>query len=80
MLEEREEEIIELMQEVNKLQSEKQQSPEVVNTLQILKGKLKNSQQRFHGQHVAAESTDLKPIQDQHVPILIVDEAMEKSS
>ena len=44
MLEEREEEILELMQEVNKLQSEKQQSPEVVNTLQILKSKISNSQ------------------------------------
>ena len=40
MLEEREEEIIELMDECNKLQEEKQQSPEVVNTLQILKSKL----------------------------------------
>ena len=33
MLEEREEEIIELMEEVNKLQQQKQQSPEVINTL-----------------------------------------------
>ena len=33
MLEEREEEIIELMDEVNKLQQQKQQSPEVINTL-----------------------------------------------
>ena len=33
MLEEREEEIIELMDEVNKLQQQKQRSPEVINTL-----------------------------------------------
>lgn len=44
MLEEREEEIIELMDEVNKLQQQKQQSPEVINTLQILKSKLHHSQ------------------------------------
>lgn len=44
MLEEREEEIIELMDEVNKLQEQKQQSPEVINTLQILKSKLRHSQ------------------------------------
>ena len=44
MVEEREEEIIELMDEVNKLQQQQQQSPEVVNTLQILKSKLRNSQ------------------------------------
>lgn len=44
MLEEREEEIIELMAEVNKLQEKGQQSPEVVKTIQILKSKLRNSQ------------------------------------
>jgi len=51
MLEEREEEILELMQEVNKLQLKKPQSPEEVDTLQILKSKLRNSQQRFHGDY-----------------------------
>ena len=43
MLEEREEEIIELMAEVNKLQEKEQQSPEVVKTIQILKTASKDS-------------------------------------
>ena len=69
MLEEREEEIVELMDEVNKLQEQKLQSPEVVNTLKILKSKLKSSRVRKHNEdEVLVNDADDEAVENRKPP------------